>query len=139
MGSLVSVIVPVYDCENFVGETIESVLNQTYNNLELILVDDCSRDNSLRIISEYASKDSRVKIIESRRNRGTAVAFNKGLSKAEGRYIALIDSDDLWVEDKLEKQIKFMREGNIDDPPPQGFFPKEPLSKLVDFSSVDSG
>lgn len=105
---MISVITPVYNAEEFLKETIDSVLNQTYENLEYILVDDCSSDNSSEIIKHYTETDSRVKYIKLKENSGAAVARNTGLENAAGRYIAFIDSDDVWYEDKLEKQINFM-------------------------------
>ena len=105
---MISVITPVYNAEEFLKETIDSVLSQTYENLEYILVDDCSSDNSPEIIKHYTETDSRVKYIKLKENSGAAVARNTGLENAAGRYIAFIDSDDVWYEDKLEKQINFM-------------------------------
>lgn len=109
----VSIITPVYNAEKFVGETIKSVLNQTYTNWEMILVDDCSNDDSQKIINGFAEKDNRIKYIRLEKNSGAAVARNTALEIAKGRYIAFIDSDDLWEPNKLEKQIKFMEENKI--------------------------
>lgn len=106
--SMVSVIVPVYCCEKYISETIESVLAQTYPNWELILVDDCSPDGSAAIIAEYQKTDSRISYIKQPQNGGAALARNKGLSAAQGRYIAYLDADDLWVPEKLERQLRFM-------------------------------
>lgn len=105
----VSVITPVYNTEEFLRETIESVLNQTYENFEYILIDDCSLDNSAEIIKEYQQSDSRINYIKLNENLGAAVARNTGLENAEGRYIAFIDSDDVWHPEKLEKQLMFMQ------------------------------
>lgn len=107
---MISVITPVYNAEEFLIETIESVLNQTYDNLEYLLIDDCSDDNSPSIIKEYSKKDNRIKYIRLEQNSGAAVARNTGLENAKGRYIAFMDSDDVWYLDKLEKQINFMSE-----------------------------
>ena len=111
--NLVSVIMPVYNCENFIGFAVESVINQTYNNWELIMVDDASTDNSLDIILKYARSDSRIRIIRLSKNFGAAVARNKAIEAAKGRFIAFLDCDDMWKKEKLEKQIKFMVDNDI--------------------------
>lgn len=107
---LVSIITPVYNCEKLVSKTIESVRNQTYQNWEMILVDDCTPDNSANIIKEYEKKDSRIKYIKLKQNSGAAIARNKALKEAKGRFIAYLDADDLWKTEKLEKQVRFMLE-----------------------------
>lgn len=106
---LISVVTPVFNAEKFLAETIESVQAQTYENWELLLVNDGSKDNSLRIAKEYAKKDKRIKVY-SIGNSGAAVARNTGIEKAKGDYICFIDADDLWKKEKLEKQLKFMQE-----------------------------
>lgn len=111
--NLISIITPVYNAERFISETIKSVLAQQYRNWELILVNDQSTDNSLNIIEEFASADSRIKVINLRENSGAAVARNTGIEAAKGQYIAFIDSDDYWDKDKLIRQIAFMQKGNI--------------------------
>lgn len=105
---LVSVILPVYNGADFVGETIESILNQTYKNIELIIVDDASVDQSRKVIGSY--KDSRIKTIFCKKNRNVVNSGNIGFEEAKGKYIALIGHDDLWKADKLEKQIAFLEE-----------------------------
>lgn len=110
--NLVSVITPVYNAEKFIGKTIHSVMSQSYKNLEMILVDDCSLDNSEEIIQRLAKKDLRIKYIKLTQNAGAAVARNTGIENAMGQYIAFIDSDDVWKKEKLEKQIQFMKENN---------------------------
>ncbi|QVK19611.1 glycosyltransferase [Mycoplasmatota bacterium] len=110
---LVSIITPVYNSELFIKETIESVLNQTYVNFEMICVDDCSTDSSGTIIKEYQEKDKRIKYIRLDSNSGAAFSRNIALVKARGRFIAFLDSDDIWDKHKLEIQIKFMKENNI--------------------------
>lgn len=105
-----SVITPVYKAEDYLKDTIESVLNQTYTDWEMILVDDQSPDRSADIIKDYAAKDKRIKLIQLQENSGAAVARNKGLEAAQGRYIAFIDADDVWLPHKLETQLKFMEE-----------------------------
>ena len=106
---LVSIITPVYNCEKLIEETMSSVKAQTYENWEMILVDDCSTDNSAKIIKNYAKRDSRIKYFKLKENSGAAVARNTALEKSNGRFIAYLDSDDLWMKDKLEKQVKFMK------------------------------
>lgn len=105
---LVSIITPMYKGAAFVGETIESVLKQTYPNWEMIIVDDCSPDDGagINVVKQY--KDSRIKLIESKVNKGSSGARNIALREAKGQYIAFLDSDDLWPEDYLESQVKFL-------------------------------
>lgn len=106
---LVSIIVPVYNAERYVAKTIESVLNQTFTDYELILINDCSTDNSLEIIEPYL-KDERIRLINNETNLRAAKSRNKGIDLAQGRYIAYIDADDLWLPEKLSEQLKFMKE-----------------------------
>jgi teichuronic acid biosynthesis glycosyltransferase TuaG len=112
MNNIVSIITPSYNSEKFIRDTIESVLFQTYKNWEMIIVDDVSPDNSNEIIEKYSKKDSRIKLIKLEKNSGPAVARNRAIQEAKGRYIAFLDADDLWKPEKLEKQIKFMEEKN---------------------------
>lgn len=105
---LVSIIMPAYNCSDFIGATINSVLTQTYNNYEIIIVDDCSTDDTSRIVLEYSKKDDRVKYHKLKENSGAAFARNTAVELAKGKYIAFLDSDDLWKPNKLEKQIEFM-------------------------------
>lgn len=107
---LISIIVPVYNAERFLEDTINTVLHQTYKNWELILVDDCSTDKSQKIIKKFMKMDDRIKYHLQRKNGGPAIARNKGIDIANGRYLCFIDADDLWDVDKLEKQISFMKE-----------------------------
>lgn len=109
---LVSIITPNYNSERFIRETIESVLSQTYKEWELIIVDDCSTDNSLNIIKNYAANDERIKLQINETNSGTATTRNNAIKFAKGRFIAFLDSDDLWDNNKLEKQINFMLANN---------------------------
>lgn len=113
MSGLVSVITPLYNSEFFLSESVTSVLNQTYSDLELILVDDYSVDNSIDIIHSIMEHDSRIKLIQMSENFGAAVARNKAIEAAQGRYIAFLDSDDIWLPDKLEKQIEFMQQNSV--------------------------
>jgi len=105
---LVSVIIPVYNGENFVGETISSVLNQTYQNMEIIILDDASTDHSREVILSF--KDPRIKTIFCEKNRNICYTGNIGFREAKGKYVALIGHDDLWAPDKLEKQVAFLEE-----------------------------
>lgn len=108
---LVSIIVPVYNAERFIEETIASVQAQTYENWELILVDDVSSDNSALLITQMQKDDKRIKLIFLEKNSGAAIARNKGLANADGRYISFLDADDIWLSAKLEKQVGFMQQG----------------------------
>ncbi|NMH75169.1 glycosyltransferase family 2 protein [Bacillus sp. RO2] len=110
--SLVSVITPSYNAEKFIAATIESVRTQTYTNWEMIIVDDCSKDTTREILKEYAALDPRIKPIFLEENSGAAVARNTALKAAQGDYVAFLDSDDLWVPDKLEKQLAFMQKND---------------------------
>ncbi len=103
---LVSIIMPSYNTASFIEETIQSVLNQTYTNWELIIVDDCSTDNTDEVLENI--KDSRIRYFKNDKNSGAAVSRNKALREAKGQWIAYLDSDDLWMPEKLEKQIHFM-------------------------------
>lgn len=110
--SLVSVITPSYNAEKFISATIESVRTQTYTNWEMIIVDDCSKDTTREILKEYAELDPRIKPIFLEENSGAAVARNTALKAAQGEYVAFLDSDDLWVPGKLEKQLAFMQKND---------------------------
>lgn len=109
---LVSIIMPTYNSGHFIGKTIDSVLSQTYQNWEVIIVDDCSTDNTSKIVSSYTTKDNRIKYHRLDRNSGAAVARNKAVELSKGKYIAFIDSDDIWFPEKLSKQINFMEKNN---------------------------
>lgn len=106
----VSVLLPSYNHEKYVGRTIESVLNQTFGDLELIIVDDCSRDNSAEIIKGYMAKDSRIKAKFHSKNMGISRTMNDALSMATGEYVAFFSSDDEWFKHKLERQLEVLRE-----------------------------
>ena len=107
--NLISIITPVYMCENVIARTIESVRAQTHANWELLLIDDCSPDGSAAIVLDYAKKDPRIRYEKLAVNSGAAVARNTGIGVAKGRYLAFLDSDDLWKPEKLEIQISFMQ------------------------------
>ncbi len=106
---LVSIITPLYNGERFLSQTIESVLNQTYPCWEMLIVNDGSTDNSEQIANSYAQKDNRIKVY-SQENAGSAAARNNGIRRASGRYIALLDADDLWEADFLEKQLRLLQD-----------------------------
>ena len=107
MNDLVSIITPSYQTAAYIAETIESVLAQTYTNWEMIIVDDCSKDATDEVVAPYL-KDSRIRYYKNEKNSGAAVSRNRALREAKGRWIAFLDSDDLWSPEKLEKQIDFM-------------------------------
>lgn len=110
MEEKVSVIMPNYNCGNYIEETVLSVINQTYRNWEILIVDDCSTDNSVEVIRKLQEADGRIKLFVNEKNSGAAASRNKALREASGKWIAFLDSDDLWTTDKLEKQIAFMAE-----------------------------
>ena len=106
--SLVSIVVPAHNAASCIDDTIHSVLGQTYENWELIIVDDCSSDDTLEVLKQF--KSDKIKIIALKKNVGAARARNRGVSAARGRYICFLDADDLWQPSKLERQIEFMKE-----------------------------
>ena len=112
MEDLVSIVVPVYNAEKFLEDTINTVLNQTYTNWELILVNDCSKDNSINIINKYVEQDSRIRLHNNETNSKAAVSRNNGITDSKGRFICFLDADDKWDSTKLEKQIRFMKEND---------------------------
>lgn len=111
MNKLVSIIMPSYNTGWFIKETIESVQAQTYSHWELIIVDDCSNDSTDEIVKEYLV-DERIRYIKNDTNSGAAVSRNRALREAKGKWIAFLDSDDLWHPEKLERQLRFMEENN---------------------------
>ena len=108
MDDLISIIMPSFNTGKYITETIESVLAQSYKNWELIIVDDCSSDNTDEIVSTYLS-DDRIHYLKNEKNSGAAFSRNIALRKAKGKWIAFLDSDDLWMPEKLEKQLSFMK------------------------------
>lgn len=108
--ALVSIVTPSYNTGKYIADTIQSVLNQTYNNWEMIIIDDCSTDNSVKVINSF--NDYRIKLFINEENIGAAISRNKALNEAHGKWIAFLDSDDLWEKNKLEKQIAFMEKNN---------------------------
>ncbi|MFK7001199.1 glycosyltransferase family 2 protein [Flavobacterium oreochromis] len=113
MSELVSIITPTYNSEKYIAETIQSVQSQTYINWEMLIVDDFSSDKTIDIILKFINKDSRIRIIKLIENKGTGVARQKALDLANGKYIAFLDSDDIWKPEKLQKQIEFMKSKNL--------------------------
>lgn len=110
MQDKVSIITPSWNSEKYIKKTIESVQNQTYSNWEMIIVDDCSSDNTVKIVQEISKTDPRVRILKQSTNGGAAKARNRSLKEATGRYVAYLDADDIWKPSKIEKQIRFMKE-----------------------------
>lgn len=110
---LVSIITPVYNSAVYIGKTIESVQRQTYCQWEMLLVDDCSTDNSAAIIKGASERDPRIRYIPLYSNSGAAISRNKALESANGQYIAYLDADDIWLPEKLERQITFMKHNNV--------------------------
>lgn len=108
MNELVSIIMPSYNTANYIRKTIKSVISQTYENWELIIVDDCSTDNTDEVVSPFL-KDQRIRFLKNEKNSGAAISRNRALREAKGKWIAFLDSDDLWMPDKLKKQIRFMK------------------------------
>ncbi len=113
MQYLVSIITPTYNSSEFIAETIECILAQSYMNWELLITDDCSSDNTCKIVTEYTKNDKRIKLYKLEKISGGGIARNNSIEKAKGRFIAFCDSDDRWTPDKLEKQITFMLKKNI--------------------------
>ena len=109
---LISIITPVYNADEFLTRTIQSVQDQTHEQWELLLVDDCSSDTSVDTIEKFILNDDRIKLIRMEANSGAALARNAGTKKARGRYVAFLDSDDIWAKTKLEKQVRFMQKHN---------------------------
>ncbi len=105
---LVSIVTPAYNVEKYIGAAITSVIEQTYENWELIIIDDYSEDDTFNIASSYARKDERIKVLRMWENSGAAIARNFGIATAAGSYIAFLDSDDLWLPEKLEIQVRQM-------------------------------
>ncbi|AUC22803.1 glycosyl transferase [Polaribacter sejongensis] len=108
MNNLISIITPNFNSEKFITQTIESVINQSYENWEMIIVDDLSTDDSINIINSFCKSDARIKLHKLKDNCGAAVARNKAISLANGNFIAFLDSDDIWLPKKLEHQLNFM-------------------------------
>ncbi len=108
----VSIIVPVYQLEKYIVTTISCVLAQTYTDWELLLVEDCSKDNTHQVITDYLAEhpDERIRLIRQEKNQGAAAARNRGVRESRGRYIAYLDGDDLWEPEKLDHELRFLKE-----------------------------
>lgn len=111
---LISIIMAAYNAEKTIEEAISSVLNQTYREFELLVVNDCSKDRTARLVESFAAKDNRVRLISNEKNSGVSYSRRHGLEKAKGAWIAILDSDDEWAPEKLEKQIALQEETNAD-------------------------
>lgn len=127
---LVSIVTPAYNCANRIGDTIRTILQQTYRNWELLIVDDCSTDNTIDVISEWIQKDARIKLFRQEKNGGASLARNRAIVESSGKYIAFLDGDDMWLPEKLEKQIKFMIENDY-------YFTYSPYYIIADGESMD--
>lgn len=112
---MISIVVPVYNAESYIKKTIEMVRRQTYTDWELILVDDASTDNSVGVIEEelVSQPDERIRLVRKEKNVGAANARNTGVDLAAGRYLAYLDADDVWIADKLQKELQFMQEQKV--------------------------
>ena len=108
----ISIIIPTYNCEKFIKETLDSVFSQSFSDFEVIIIDDCSSDHTIEIIK--ACNDKRIKLFVNETNKGAAYSRNLGISKANGNYVAFLDGDDVWAPNKLEQQLLFMKSNSID-------------------------
>jgi teichuronic acid biosynthesis glycosyltransferase TuaG len=111
---LISIIMPAYNCENYIEESIASVINQTYRNWELIVIDDGSTDNTVDFIKTMANVEERIKFFENNQNQGVSATRNRGIALAAGKWIAFLDSDDMWDKSKLEKQLFYADKHNAE-------------------------
>lgn len=111
---LISIIMPAYNCEKYIIEAINSVIDQSYQNWELLVLDDGSKDNTLKIINEFGNKDSRIRPLPNEKNIGVSATRNRGIELARGEWIAFLDSDDMWEVSKLEKQLKVAKENSAE-------------------------
>lgn len=105
---LVSIITPSYNCADYIGETIQAIQKQTIQDWEMVITDDCSSDNSVEVIESYINQDNRIRLFKSPKNGGAGAARNNSIKEAKGRFIAFCDSDDIWLPNKLEKQLDLM-------------------------------
>ncbi|EPC6194295.1 glycosyltransferase family 2 protein [Vibrio cholerae] len=114
MGNKISIITPAYNCVNSIFATAESIKNQSHSNWEWLITDDCSSDNTREILHRLSVLEPRIKVLKNNINSGAAVSRNKAIEKASGEYIAFIDSDDIWSDNKLKLQLEFMQETGCD-------------------------
>lgn len=110
----VSVVIPVYNAESFIAETVESVLRQTFADFEIVIVDDASTDGTRGILTQIAKRNAHVRIVHNKTNLGVSKSRNRGIALSRGKYIALLDSDDLWVPDKLQRQVELIEASDAD-------------------------
>lgn len=110
---MISIITPIYNSESYVKSTIDSVLLQSYKDWEMIIIDDHSSDNTYQVAINYAKSDKRIRVYQNTRNNGAAITRNRAVEIAEGKYIAFLDGDDLWLPQKLETQLEYMESKNI--------------------------
>lgn len=111
---LISIIMAAYNAEKTIVQAIDSVLHQTYRSFELIVIDDCSNDSTVELVENIADKDSRIRLILNKKNVGVSCTRKRGLEEAKGKWIAILDSDDAWMPEKLEKQIELQKRMNAD-------------------------
>ena len=109
----VSVLMPAYNAEKYIAEAIESILNQTYKDFEFIIVDDCSTDDTAKIIKKYAKKDKRIKYFKNDENSGVTVSLNNGLKHCSGEFIARMDADDISLKDRFHEQLRFLKDFDV--------------------------
>lgn len=110
MQDKVTIVTPTWNCEKYIQETIKSVQVQTYQNWEMIIVDDCSTDHTVEIVEKISKKDPRIKLLRQNKNSGAGIARTRSMQNASGRFIAYLDADDIWKPEKLEKQVQFMKD-----------------------------
>ena len=127
---LVSIVTPAYNCADKIGDTINTVLQQTYSNWELLIVDDCSKDDTTAVVDEWTKKDPRIKLFRQEKNGGASLARNRAITESSGKFIAFLDGDDMWLPEKLEKQIKFMMDNGF-------YFSYSPYYILNDGETMD--
>lgn len=111
---LISIIMAAYNAENTIGQAITSVIQQTYTDFELIIINDCSTDRTVDVINEFIKKDARIRLINNSKNMGVSYTRKHGLDEAKGSWIAILDSDDLWLPEKLAKQVEFQKKTHAD-------------------------
>lgn len=107
---LISVVIPAYNAEKTIGKAIQSAIGQTYSDIEVIIIDDCSQDGTVKIVADYAKKDDRIRVLQNLTNKGVAFSRNRGVKVARGNWIAFLDSDDRWDMSKLEKQAALLEQ-----------------------------
>jgi teichuronic acid biosynthesis glycosyltransferase TuaG len=104
----VSVVIPAYNAQKYIEKTVRSVLKQTYTNFEIVIVDDCSTDETYTILQALEKEDKRIRVLQNETNSGVSITRNYAIAESKGKYVVLLDADDLWVETKLEKQVQLL-------------------------------